>query len=104
MRTPTARRALLAAIAPIPLIVACGTPERPPRNTALPPPSPSDLAASEPAPMPSEAASDFAAARRAGLAPAATGPDAMPGFEPSQRIGTDMTTAPVPTDPIRRTR
>ncbi|PWS38597.1 hypothetical protein DFH01_04800 [Falsiroseomonas bella] len=101
MRTPTARRALLAAIAPIPLIVACGTQDPAPRNTALRPPAP-DLSASEPAPMPSEAANDFVAARRAGLAPAASGPEAMPGFGASQRIGTDMTTAPVPTDPIRR--
>jgi hypothetical protein len=101
MRTPTARRALLAAIAPIPLIVACETPDRAPRNTALPPP---DLTASEPAPMPSEAASDFAAARRAGLVPAPTGPDAMPGLGAGQRIGSDMITAPVPTDPIRRPR
>jgi hypothetical protein len=103
MRTRTGRRALLAAIAPLPLLPACGTPDRPARSTALPPPAP-NLAASEPAPVPSEAASDFAAARRAGLSAAPTGQDAMPGFGPSQRIGTDMTTAPVPTDPIRRPR
>lgn len=96
------RRLLLAALLPLPLLVACETaPQRPPRNTALPPPSPADLAASEPAPVPSEAATDFAGARRAGLAPAPTGSNALPSINAGQRINTDMTTAPIPTDPIR---
>jgi hypothetical protein len=101
MTTP--RRALLALIAPLALTVACETPpSRLPRSTALPPPSPADLANSEPAPVPSEAASDFVAARREGLAPLPTGSNAMPDLDAAQRLGTDMTTAPMPADPVRR--
>jgi hypothetical protein len=96
------RRALLAAIAPLPVIVACGTaPPPPPRNSALPPPPPAGMSRFEPAPVPSEAASDFAAARRAGLAPAPTGSNALPAINAGQRVNTDMTTAPMPADPIR---
>jgi hypothetical protein len=99
-RTMLSRRTMLFAV---PLIAACETqPVRPNRGgAALPPPAPG---ASEPAPMPSQAADDFVAARQRGLAPAPVGPDAMPGFGPAQRVGTDMTTAPMPSDPIRLPR
>jgi hypothetical protein len=93
------RRTLLAAL---PLLAACeGRDTRPPRGAALPPPAPGP---SEPAPVPSQAVEDYLAARRGNLTPAATGPDAMPGFGDAQRVGSDMTTAPIPTDPIRRPR
>jgi hypothetical protein len=88
------RRSLLA-LAGLPALAACEA-QRPPsqRNTALPPPR--ATGPSEPAPLPSDVTDDFIAARRAGRTAAPTGPDAMPGFDPSQRVGTDMTTAPIP--------
>jgi hypothetical protein len=46
--------------------------------------------------MPSDVTDDYLARRRAATTPASTGPDAMPGFDPAQRIGTDVITAPVP--------
>lgn len=88
------RRALLG-VAALPALAACET-QRPPqqRGSALPPPRASGP--SEPAPLPSDVTDDFLAARRAGRTAAPTGPDAMPGFDPAQRVGTDMTTAPIP--------
>jgi hypothetical protein len=46
--------------------------------------------------MPSDVTDEYLAQRRAGTAARPTGPDAMPGFDPAQRMGTDMTTAPIP--------
>jgi hypothetical protein len=52
--------------------------------------------------VPSEAALEIDAQRRASRAAAPSGPDAMPGFDQRQRVGTDMTTAPIPADRIQR--
>lgn len=92
--TIMARRSLLA-LAGLPALVACEA-QRPAqqRGTALPPPR--AAGPTEPAPLPSDVTDDYLAARRAGRTAAPTGPDAMPGFDPAQRVGTDMTTAPIP--------
>jgi hypothetical protein len=94
---------LLGALAPLALAAACdSTPSRPPRNSALPPPAPGPSgAATEPAPMPSQAASDFAAARRGNLTPLPSGSNAIPSLNAGQRLNTDMTTAPLPSEPVR---
>jgi hypothetical protein len=92
--TILARRRMLAGLAALPAIAACET--RPPqqRGGAMPPPAISGPL--EPAPVPSDATDEFLAARRAGRTAAPTGADAMPGLDPAQRVGTDMTTAPIP--------
>ena len=46
--------------------------------------------------MPSDATDDYLARRRASRTPTPTGPDAMPGFDPAQRVGTDIMMAPIP--------
>jgi hypothetical protein len=88
------RRSLLALVG-LPAIAACEA-QRPPtqRGSALPPPR--ATGPSEPGPLPSDVTDDFLAGRRARRMAAPTGPDAMPGFDPAQRVGTDMTTAPIP--------
>ena len=88
------RRRMLTGLAMLPAMAACET--RPPqqRGAALPPRAISGPL--EPAPVPSDVTDDFLAARRAGRSAAPTGADAMPGFDPAQRQGTDMTTAPIP--------
>jgi hypothetical protein len=88
----------LAAIAGLTLFTACEA-SRPPRSSALPPPR--ATGPSEPAPVPSAAAMEYDAAQRARRHGAPSGPDAMPGFDPAQRVGTDMITAPIPADRIR---
>lgn len=89
------RRRMLTGLAMLPAMAACETrPPPPQRGSALPPPAISGPL--EPAPMPSDVTDDFLAARRAGRSAAPTGADAMPGFDPAQRQGTDMTTAPIP--------
>ena len=87
------RRRLLTSIA-MSLLAACEGAQPSPRGAALPPPRTSG--SWEPAPMPSDVTDDYLARRRAATTPASTGPDAMPGFDPAQRIGTDVITAPVP--------
>ena len=93
------RRRLLLGLG-APLFAACaGTQPAPPRADAPPSPSPSSQRAdgrSEPAPMPSDATDAYLAQRRASRTAAPTGPDAMPSFEPAQRIGTDIMLAPIP--------
>jgi hypothetical protein len=91
--TTSHRRRLLFGLAS-PLLAACEGAQRAPRSDALP--SPRASGPSEPAPMPSDATDDYLARRRASRTPAPTGPDAMPGFDPAQRVGTDMMMAPVP--------
>jgi hypothetical protein len=91
--TTSRRRRLLFGLAS-PLLAACEGAQRAPRGDALPPPRASGP--SEPAPMPSDVTDDYEAARRASRTPAPTGPDAMPGFDPAQRVGTDIMMAPVP--------
>jgi hypothetical protein len=109
--TTSRRRRLLIGLAS-PLLAACEGAQPAPRGDARPPPrasGPSEPAArgdarpsprasgpSEPAPMPSDVTDDYEAARRASRTPAPTGPDAMPGFDPAQRVGTDIMMAPVP--------
>jgi hypothetical protein len=92
--TASCRRRLLMGLA-APLLAACEEAQRGPRGeAALPPPRASGP--SEPAPMPSDVTDEYEAARRASRTPAPTGPDAMPGFDPAQRVGTDLMMAPVP--------
>jgi len=77
----------------LPGVAACEAP----RPAARPAPGPAAASGpSEPAPLPSDVTDDYLAQRRAGTAARPTGPDAMPGFDPAQRMGTDMTTAPIP--------
>ncbi|WP_270937078.1 hypothetical protein, partial [Falsiroseomonas oryzae] len=73
------------------------------RGAALPPPA-MPAGAYEPAPMPSQAAEEFAAARRNALAPAPTGIDAMPGFDPTQQVGSDIEMPGLPAQSIRSFR
>jgi hypothetical protein len=89
--TVLARRKLMAGLAALPALAACETAPRPQRSAA-----PAATGPSEPAPLPSDMTDDFLAARRAGRTAAPTGADAMPGFDPGQRVGADMTTAPIP--------
>ncbi|HYI83209.1 MAG TPA: hypothetical protein VEX11_08385 [Acetobacteraceae bacterium] len=91
--TTSLRRRLLFGLAS-PLLAACEGTQRAPRGDALPPPRASGP--SEPAPMPSDATDDYLARRRASRTPTPTGPDAMPGFDPAQRVGTDIMMAPIP--------
>ena len=85
-----ARLGLLASL--LPMVAACEAP----RTAARPAPGPTAAGPSEPAPMPSDVTDDYLAARRAATTARPTGADAMPGFDPAQRLGTDMTTAPIP--------
>ena len=86
-----ARLGLLAGL--LPLVAACEAP----RPAARPAPGPAAASGpSEPAPMPSDVTDDYLAARRAATTARPSGADAMPGFDPAQRLGTDMTTAPIP--------
>jgi hypothetical protein len=95
-------RRMLAALGALPLLAACAQESAPPpRGTALPPPTAQRW---EPAPMPSQAAEDFAARQGRALQASPVGPDAMPGFGSGPRVGTDMTTAPVPAVPLRQLR
>jgi hypothetical protein len=90
------RRRLLANFA-LPLLAACDTPRHRPPGTALPPPraeAPSDRP-----PLPSDVTDDYLAERRASRATS----DPAPGGD-SQRIGTDMMTAPIPADRLRPQR
>jgi|GEM_PF-3782135 len=92
----------LAVLCALPLVAACARDAAPPpRGTALPPPT---AAQWEPAPVPSQAAEDFAARQGRALQTRPTGPGAMPGFGSGPRVGTDMTTAPVPAVPLRQLR
>lgn len=90
--TILARRRLVASLAVLPVVAACEAPRPAPRPVSAAAPS----GPLEPAPVPSETTDDFVARRRAATTAAPTGPDAMPGFQPAGRIGTDMTTAPIP--------
>ena len=93
--TILARRHLLASLAALPALAACEAPRPAPRAAAgAAPAAPSGPL--EPAPVPSDVTDDFVARRRAGTTAAPTGLDAMPGIQPAGRIGTDMTTAPIP--------
>jgi hypothetical protein len=91
--TTSRRRRLLISLA-FPLLAACERAQRGPRSDALPPSRVGGP--SQPAPMPSDATDDYEAARRASRVSTPTGPDAMPGFDPAQRVGTDIMMAPVP--------
>ena len=91
--TTSLRRRLLISLA-LPLLAACERAQRGPRGDALPPSRVGGP--SEPAPMPSDATDDYLARRRASRTPTPTGPDAMPGFDPAQRVGTDIMMAPIP--------
>jgi hypothetical protein len=84
------------------ILAACGT-SAPPRRTAAPPP-PSATRVTEPAPVPSELTDDYLAAERARRAPAPLGPDAMPGFDPAQRLGTDVMPPTLPSERLRPQR
>ena len=95
MTTTLARRRLLLALAALPPLAACETrPPQPRRGSALPPPAISGSL--EPAPLPSDTTGEHLAARRAARSAAPTGTDAMPGLDPAQSLGGDMTTAPIP--------
>ncbi|MDB5378193.1 MAG: hypothetical protein JWR00_2639 [Rubritepida sp.] len=84
------QRRLLMCLA-LPLLAACETPQ------SSDAPAPARVSGpSEPAPMPSGATDDYDRARRASRTAAPTGPDAMPGFAPLQRTGTDIMMAPIP--------
>jgi hypothetical protein len=77
----------------LPVVAACEAP----RPAARPAPGPAAASGpSDPAPLPSDVTDDYLAQRRAGTTARPTGPDAMPGFDPAQRMGSDMTTAPIP--------
>ena len=95
------RRWLLANFA-LPLLAACDPPRHRPPGTALPPPR-AEVPSERP-PLPSDVTDDYLAGRRASRTAQPTGPDAMPGFGDSQRIGTDMMTAPIPADRLRPRR
>ena len=90
--TATNRRGLLAGLAALPVLAACEAPRPAPRPVSAAAPS----GPLEPAPVPSDITDDYLAQRRAATTAAPTGPDAMPGFGPAERIGTDQTTAPIP--------
>ncbi len=86
-----ARLGLLAGL--LPAVAACEAP----RPAARPAPAPAAASGQlEPAPLPSDVTDDYLAARRAATTARPAGADAMPGLDPSQRVGTDMTTAPIP--------
>jgi hypothetical protein len=87
--TVMARKQVLA-FAMLAALGACAAPPPPPRAATAP------SGPLEPAPIPSDVTDDYLAARRAGTTAAPVGPDAMPGFDPGQRVGTDITTAPIP--------
>lgn len=90
-----ARRGLLAGL--LPVMAACEAPRPAPRPAPSPAPGPAAASGPlEPAPLPSDVTDDYLAARRAGTTARPSGADAMPGFDPAQRVGTDMTTAPIP--------
>ena len=91
--TTSRRRYLLMSLA-LPLLGACETEQHGPRNNTLPP-SPMG-GPSERAPMPSDSTDDYEVARRASRLLTPTGPDSMPGFDPAQRVGTDVMLAAVP--------
>ena len=91
-------REVLAGAVLVLALAACEAPNRPSSTAALPPLT----GPSEPAPIPSEAADDYAAAQAARRQPLPTGSNAMPGFGAGQQVGTDMVTAPLPSDRIRR--
>jgi hypothetical protein len=93
MTTSRRRRLLIGLALPL-LLGACERAQRGPRGDALPPSRVGGP--SEPAPMPSDATDDYEAARRGSRVPTPRGPDAMPGFDPAQRVGTDIMMAPVP--------
>jgi membrane-bound lytic murein transglycosylase A len=92
-------REVLAGAVLVLALAACETPSRPPSSAALPPPL---TGPSEPAPIPSEAADDYVAAQAARRQGVPSGPDAMPGFGASPRVGTDMIMAPMPAERIRQ--
>jgi hypothetical protein len=77
----------------LPALAACEAPRPAPRPAASAATPSGPL---EPAPLPSDVTDDYLAQRRAATSAAPTGPDAMPGFDPAQRMGSDMTTAPIP--------
>jgi hypothetical protein len=93
-----APRDLATGAALLALLGACEAPRRLPPSAALPPPL---LGPSEPAPVPSDATDDYVADQAARRQATPSGPDAMPGFGQAQRMGSDMTTAPIPQDRIR---
>ncbi len=72
------------------LFAACAPPP-PPQSTLAP-----LTGRAEPAPMPSEAADDYAAMQRARGGTANIGPAAMPGMVTQPPVGSDMTFAPLP--------
>jgi hypothetical protein len=97
MKTLASRRAALGILAVG--LAACETqPPRLPANTALRPPLPS---ASEPAPMPSDAANAFGDRRGRAMQAAPSGPAAMPGFGPQPQVGSDIELAPIPANAFR---
>jgi hypothetical protein len=91
--TISRRRRLLISLA-LPLLAACERAQRGPRGDALP--ASRVGGPSEPAPIPSDVTDDYEAARRGSRVPTPRGPDVMPGFDPAQRVGTDIMMAPVP--------
>jgi hypothetical protein len=90
----SSRRRYLPLLLALPLLAACETP-----GSSSEAPAPSRVSGpSTPAPLPSGsgAADDYEAARRASRGAAPTGPNAMPGFFPVDRVSTDVQLAPVP--------
>lgn len=91
-----------AALGALPLIVACAQEAAPPpRGTALPPPNSPRW---EAAPVPSQAAEDYAARQGRALEAQSIGPGAMPGLASMPSVGADMTTAPIPAVPLDQLR
>jgi len=91
MRSPALAPLFVAPLL-LGLAVGCAPPTQPPAAAAQP--APPDQA-STPAPVPSDAANEFAARRAAGLAPAEAA--AAPQYDSTLRGGADLELAPVPT-------
>lgn len=89
----SSRQTFLPMLLALPLLAACDTPGS---NQA---PAPATLRASgpsTPAPVPSAAANDYDTARRDSRGTVPSGPNAMPGFAPVDRVSTDVQLAPIP--------